>query len=226
MNTQPVVDVRGRWQGGSGVEEALAPLAEINARCLELLCAMAQSAADLPPLLADRRRAWCGLTPGAREHLATVPWLLVDSGCGDELRWRRYAGAVRDQAGSAPEPPFFGRDALDFIRHVLVYSWHVARSQPQLARLALGMSAACCARLAALRLAELDTLAECCRHWVRPRWENSPAIWRALLRAAADEDRRRIVQAGQQGILLLAAGALGESGRRELKAPGSARCSA
>ena len=204
MNAQAGVENRGRMPGGIGDDVALAPLVEINARCIDLLCAMAQTAGDLPPLLADRRLAWTSLTPGARAQLAAVPWLLVDTGCGDEARWRLHSTARDGDAG----PAFFGVEALGFIRHVLVFSWHIARSQPQLARLALGMSAACSARLAALRLSELDALAETSRHRIRPRWENSPAIWRSLLRAAADEDRRRMMQAGQQGILLLAAGAI------------------
>jgi hypothetical protein len=59
--------------------------------------------------------------------------------------------------------------------------------------------------LARLRLAELDGLAERHPGALRPRWENNPGLWHALLCAAQRQDARHIAEASLQGIQLMAA---------------------
>ena len=210
MNMQSGADTTQRWRAAHGAGEALAPLVEINAQCIELLCAMAlQPAAQLPPLLARQPEAWRGLSAGARGQLAAVPWLLADAGFSDEARWQLFEQcATRTLPDALLEPAFRGEGARDFIRRVLMFSWHLARAQPQLARLSFGMSPACAARFATLRLVDLDRIADQLPGWVRPRWEQTPSIWRHLLRAAIEEDDRLIFRASLQGIQLLAAGCL------------------
>jgi len=179
-----------------GNESALAPLVDINHACIGLLCARAAQD-EAPPLLARFARQWLELTPGACRRLASVPWLLVEPVIP-------AAGEPRPRSRTEA-PSYFGPEALPVMRHVLVFCWHLARSQPQLARLALGLRAEQCARLLERPLAGLDELAERTLSAVRPRWETSLPVWRQLLWAAAEEDRKRIVKAGHQGLQLLAA---------------------
>jgi len=204
----------GRWFAG----ESLEPLVEVNAQCIELLCAMAHEGLPAPPpMLGAQLQAWKLLTPAARMRLAVSPFLLADAGFGDEARWQAVAShAVRDLPAEGARGVFPGAAARDFIRRVLVYGWHLARAHRQVARLVLGMTPGSAALLASLRLKDLDWLADHHPGWVRPRWEMQPAIWRYLLQAAAEGDRVRLTQASLCGIQLLAAGCLPGAARRPL----------
>jgi hypothetical protein len=204
MNARLMQVETAGWRAHAAAEGVLAPLAEINAQCIELLCGMAQRpAAVLPPLLAGAPQAWRSLTPGACLKLSGVPWLLVDPGFGAELSLVPPL-VVAPLSGA----PFFGAEARDFLRRVLMFSWHLARTRPQLARIALGMTPMAAQALSRLRLAELDALAEHHPGALRPRWEHSPGLWRLLLAAAQEEDCTCVAEASLQGIQLLAASCL------------------
>ena len=178
-------------------------------QCLELLCSTAASGVQpLPRLLANHLSLWRGLTPVARMQLAASPYLLADAGFDDEQRWmppgRRM---VRDLRRDLSAPFFVGERVNDFVRRVLVFGWHLARANRQLARVVLGMTPACAAQVGALQLRDLDWLAENQPGWVRPRWEAHPDIWRHLLRAA-DGDEAQLAQVSLRGLQLLAGGVL------------------
>lgn len=205
-------EVRGaagpQWLAGQWfADQALEPLAEINLQCLDLLCAMAQAGGSaLPGMLAAQPHVWKTLSPQARLRLASSPYLLVDAGFSDEVRWQALsARAVRDLPREFAQSAFMGAAVRDFVRRVLVYSWHLVRAERQLARLVFGMTPACAALLSGLRLRDLDWLAEQQPGWVRPRWETQPAIWGRLLQAAAGGDQSVLTQVSLRGIQLLAA---------------------
>lgn len=196
----------GRWLGFGAMDS----VSEINSQCLDLLCSTAASNAQpLPGLLANHLEQWRGLSPVARTHLAASPYLLADAGFDDELRWlppgRRM---VRDLRRDLAAPFFVGDRVNDFVRRVLMFGWHLARANRQLARVVLGMTPACAAQVAALQLRDLDWLAETQPGWVRPRWERHPDIWRHLLRAADGDDDAMLKQASLRGLQLLAGGVL------------------
>jgi hypothetical protein len=110
---------------------------------------------------------------------------------------------------------FTGPGAADFIRSVLVFGWHLARANRQLARVVLGMSPACADRLAQLRLQDLDWLAQHRPGWVRPRWERQPRIWQHLLAAARCPDTELLTRVSLRGLQLMAAGILAAAPARE-----------
>lgn len=215
MNAQAMRVAWEGWGGELAPGAALAPLAEINAQCVELLGEMARRpGALLPPLLAGAPQAWRMLTPGDCLRLAAVPWLLVDAGFSESGYWRGLGeGAVRELAAPlvfAPlsGAPFFGVEARGLLRRVLMFSWHLCRTRPQLARIALGIPPLAAQALGRLRLAELDALAERHPGALRPRWENSPGLWRLLLASAQAGDGGRLADASLQGIQMLAASCL------------------
>ena len=204
------LDTGRAWRAGQWLcDEALEPMHEINARCLDVLRTMSQqttTGAGQGGLDAD----WRSLSPMAQSRLACIPYLLVDAGFNDELRWLAVARrSVQDLPRRLLEPAFTGEGAHEFVHDVLVYAWHLARAHRQVARLVLGLSPACAAPLASLRLRDLEWLAAEQPGWVRPRWERQPAIWRHLLRAAREDDRQLLTQVSLRGIQLLAAGVLG-----------------
>ena len=76
----------GEWLNGA----ALAPLAELNFQCLELVGAMA--AAGHGTLLQQALgRQVAGLSREARAGLASAPYLLADAGFDNPLRWQGLA---------------------------------------------------------------------------------------------------------------------------------------
>jgi hypothetical protein len=183
----------GRWLADGSLDS----VAEINLQCLEYLASM-DSSTSLP--------GWCDLTPAARAQLAACPYLLVDAGFDDESRWQLLAQRmVHDLAPVQVEPVFAGPGAGDFIRRVLMFGWHLARANRQLARVVLGMSPGAAVHIAALRLQDLDWLAQHRPGWVRPRWEKQPRMWRHLLLAARDPDRGHLTQVSLRGLQLMAA---------------------
>jgi hypothetical protein len=202
----------GRWLADGSLDA----VAEINTQCLEYLSAMAAVPVRLvlfagqPASLAGSAVAWRDLSAGAKARLAASPYLLADAGFDDETRWLALEQRmVQDLPPVQVEPVFTGSGAGDFIRRVLVLGWHLARANRQLARVVMGMSPGAASRIAALRLQDLDWLAQHRPGWVRPRWEHQPRIWRHLLLAAADPDGGVLTQVSLRGLQLMAANVLG-----------------
>jgi hypothetical protein len=149
----------GRWRVGEWLADgSMEAVAETNAQCLDFLCQLAaQPARSLPAMFSGQLDAWRGLSPAARVQLAASPYLLVDAGFDDDARWALPARRmVQDQAPAPREALFTGPTAEVFLRSVLVLGWHLARANRQLARVVLGMSPAGAARIAALKLRDLD----------------------------------------------------------------------
>ena len=198
----------GRWLADGSLDS----VAEINLQCLEFLAAMAASTQQ-HPALAGQLAGWRDLSPSAVAKLAASPYLLADAGFDDESRWLLLSQRmVHDLPGVQVEPVFVGAGAGDFIRRVLMFAWHLARANRQLARVVLGMSPGSAARIAALRLQDLDWLAQHRPGWVRPRWELQPRMWRHLLLAARDPDRDHLTQVSLRGLQLMAANVPGVEG--------------
>jgi hypothetical protein len=216
-----------RWRVGEWLADgSMEAVAEINAQCLDFLCQLAaQRAPDVPAPGVPARRmpgmfggqldAWRGLSPAARAHLAASPYLLVEAGFDDEARWALPARRmVQDLPATRREPVFTGPAAEVFMRSVLGFGWHLARANRQLARVVLGMSPACAARVASLKLSDLGWVVEHHPEWVRPRWERQPRVWRHLLGAALESDTALLTQVSLRGLQLMAAGVLSPGARR------------
>jgi hypothetical protein len=207
-------NVAARWRVGEWLADgSMEAVAEINAQCLDFLCQLATQPAQEPParrapeLFGGQIECWRALSPAARAQLAASPYLLVEAGFDDAARWALPARRmVQDMPPATREPVFTGPDAAVFIRSVLVLGWHLARANRQLARVVLGMSPACAARVATLKLRDLDWVVDHHPGWVRPRWERQPRVWRHLLGAALDSDTTLLTQVSLRGLQLMAAG--------------------
>lgn len=186
----------------------LEPLIEINRQCIDLLCDLAAAGDNTLPVVRELAPLWRSLAPDSRQLMATCPFLLVEAGFTDELRWRRLRGPQPVE----PSRPGHGPATLalppGFARRVLVYGWHLSRAEPSVARLALGMTPECLAQVAALGLQEIDQLCEQHPGWVRPRWETRPDVWRPLLQAVARPSEAAMQRVRLRGIQLLAGAAL------------------
>ena len=207
---QMAPSVRHAVHGGDWLSNGvLDPLVEINRQCIDLLCGMAERASRTVPLLGELAALWRRLPDEARMRLARCPFLLVDAGFGDALRWRGLQlGAVRDVSLPQRSGYFDAARSAHLERRILTYGWHLARAQPSVARIALGMSPECVQCIATLSLRDIDALCERQPGWVRPRWESQGLVWRQLLTAAITGEGAAMQQATLRGIQLLGAGLL------------------
>lgn len=171
----------------------LAPIIEINERMLEQLhtaacvARAAHSVQDIPELLQRLLHDWCALDAAAQHRLAQCPYVLIDAGLDDPLRWQS-SGALAVHETAEPRHRgaglWMGEAWLALVRRTLLLAWHMARAQPLAARVLLGMGAASAECFAARRLADLDELAAQEAGRVCPRWHHQPQVWRQLLRAS------------------------------------------
>ena len=186
---------------------ALDSLIELNELCLSLLAEQAAVRGGPPSgLLQPLGELWQRLDAAARHRAAGCPYLLLDAGFADPLRWQEPPTPQVGDAGSQRFACYFTVPAAaEVSRLVFIYAWHLARSQAAAARLLLGMPASSAALIAHHTLRQILTLAENHRDWLRPRWPTRVQVWRELLLAAASGEVVALERARLRGLTLLAA---------------------
>jgi len=224
-------------EGGASDEAALAggwlragtldSLIELNELCLALL--MEQSAVRAGPpggLLQQLAEQWSAIDAAARRRAAACPYLLLDAGFADPLRWRSPGALpqVGDASAERYACYFTVPAAAEVARLVFIYAWHLARTQAPAALLLLGMAAPSAALIARYTLRQMQMLAESHLEWLRPRWPARVQVWRELLLAAAGGDTPALERAKLRGLTLLAAearlGTAGSKAQLALQLPG------
>ena len=181
-------------------------LMEVNESCLDLLAEEARlRGAPATPLLRQLGELWRGLDAGARRRAAACPYLLIDAGFAEPLRWRPQAVQVGEAARAGYTAYFTAPAAAAVARLVITYGWHLARAQGPAARLLLGMPGPCAALIARHTLPQIQTLAEEHPQWLRPRWPARVQVWRELLLAAAGGESSVLERVRLRGLTLLAA---------------------
>ena len=186
---------------------ALDSLIELNELCLSLLAEQAALRSGPPGgLLQQLGELWQRLDAAARQRAAACPYLLLDAGFADPLRWQvPPAPQVGDTGGHRYTCYFTVPAAAEVARLVFIYAWHLARSQSAAARLLLGMPASSAALIGHYTLRQIKTLAETHLEWLRPRWPARVQVWRELLLAAVSGDVAALERARLWGLTLLAA---------------------
>src|ERR1700745_751048 len=141
--------------------ETLETLIELNELSLALLAEQGASrAAPASPLLRQGAGRWQPLDPAPRRGPAGCPYLLVDAGFADPVRWRLPASLGVGDTADSPYTSFFTvPSATEVARLVCTYAWHLARSQSAAARLLLGMPDPCAMLIAHLSLRQIQGLA-------------------------------------------------------------------
>ncbi|HKD54581.1 MAG TPA: hypothetical protein VKB72_10225 [Steroidobacteraceae bacterium] len=187
--------------------ETLETLVELNELALAVLAEQAAArgaAASL--LLRQVAEVWRSLDAPARRRAASCPYLLVDAGFADPLRWRQTPAPQVGDAAHAAYTAFFTVPAATLLaRLVFTYAWHLARTQSAAARLLLGMQAPSVALIRHYTLCQIQVLAENHLEWLRPRWPARVQVWRELLQAAASGEPASLERARLRGLTLLAA---------------------
>jgi hypothetical protein len=177
------------------------PLQEINSRLLDLMAfAASESSHPRLPLALELRDILDGMDFAARSRAASCPYLLVDAGFQDALRWA--SAAVELEPVVTPAGTFPQKEALELAHMTLTFAWSLVRSHREGASLLLGLSPACAKIFADLRLQELQHIAANHYDWIRPRWESRPEVWRRLLTAAKGANVLPLNNLGLHGLHL------------------------
>lgn len=182
----------------------LAPLHEVNERCVETLVQSARGQQrDALPLVLQLRQELREVTPQVRARVAARSFLLVDMQFTNEEWWLR----ARERPGR-PQPLPAWRGALPrsagarLARLTLMLAWSTIRLDPNAGCL-LGMTREVVQVVGQLSTVDLFQIAESHFRHARPRWEDRPTVWRQLLRVAHSDDLRRLRDINLYGLQLL-----------------------
>lgn len=169
-------------------------IADMNLRGLRAVRAAAAEAApqSLPAALESLREVWRALEDSALIALADAPYLLFDWRLGAE----RPAGIT---PGWCAHP-----EIRRYTRILCHFAWHTSRVRLVAAPLLLGCAPADAQALAAIDLAELDTLTETSAERVGLRWAEDVRHWERRLAAAAAADRHALWENTLAGVQRLA----------------------
>ncbi|HTC14952.1 MAG TPA: hypothetical protein VK695_04025 [Steroidobacteraceae bacterium] len=186
--------------------DTLRSLAELNESCLALLAEQAVArGASACPLLQAVGELWGALDAAGRARAASVPYLLLDAGFAEPLRWR-LAGAPQVGERQPLSPAFFTvAAAREVARWIFTFAWQLARAEGPSARLLLGLQPPAALLIRQYTARQIQGLGENHPEWLRPRWAARVQIWRELLLAAAGGDTPALARARRRGIPLLAA---------------------
>jgi hypothetical protein len=204
---EPAADAGSALAGGWLRAGTLESLLELNESCLALLAEQAAvRGGPRDGLLQQLAGLWRDLDGAARRRAAACPYLLLDAGFADPLRWRAAPAPQVGDAGAERYARYFTVPATaEVARQVFIFAWHLARSQATAARLLLGMAAPSAMLIAGHTLRQIQVLAESHPEWLRPRWPARVQVWRELLLAAAAGEATGLERARLRGVTLLAA---------------------
>jgi hypothetical protein len=174
------------------VLQSLAPLKEVNERCIEMLVLAARKEpSGSLTLVGYLKEVLLRVTPEIRARAAQRPVLLSDMQFTN-VNWWRVArehpsrpARLPSWRGSFPKP-----QAVSLARATLMLAWHSLRFSPESAVL-LGVIPEVAELIAELSLTDIDIIVERRFQHVRPRWEDRPAVWKRLLLTAESEDFRK-----------------------------------
>jgi hypothetical protein len=174
------------------VLQSLAPLKEVNERCIEMLALAARKEpSGSLTLIGYLKEVLLRMTPEIRARAAQRPVLLSDMQFTNSPWWRV---AREYPARPAPLPSWRGsfpkHQAVSLARATLMLAWHSLRFSPESAVL-LGVIPGVAELIAELSLTDIDTIVERRFQHIRPRWEDRPAVWERLLLTAESEDFRK-----------------------------------
>jgi hypothetical protein len=169
-------------------ETSLAPVFELNHLFLDALIEEASrpTSETRPRLASTLQQPLTQLTSTALDRLARCPICLIDAGFRDDTRW--MAIATQSNASLESREAVFPRlQALKLALQTFTLAWTTARAGLEGASLIFGMSQNSARVIARASIQTMHGAAERHPGWLRPAWEDQPAIWHHLLAMAMRE---------------------------------------
>jgi len=179
------------------------PVHEVNQQCIEHLARAAWEDKPGLPLARQLQARLRNASPEALTRAAQRPFLLVDLEFMNRGWWelaRKHPARIPStvRAGHFPKSAAIqlARAAIALLRHSLHSDGHEA--------VLLGAHPVVLENLQYLSPVEIERIVERCFRDVRARWEDRPAMWDILLRAAATGDIRLTRHFSLKAMQLLA----------------------
>jgi hypothetical protein len=139
-----------------------------------------------------------------RTRAAHKTFLLLDLEFSNDTWWQMVGSHPNRPA---PLPSWRGsfprRPAMQLARATVMLAWHSLRAHRN-AMCLLGMSPTVAEVISGLSLTDIDQIVDRRIRYLRPRWEDRPAVWRQLLEASQSPDIRQAREVSLRGLQLLA----------------------
>lgn len=197
---------RQLWRKSTRFSHSVAQIRELNEGLLDFLVEFSDSQAHHPYMQAGipLGRVLKEVDPATRGRLALCPFLLLDAGFRDPLKWQTPASrnefVLRPTLLAGPYAK-----ALKLAQATCLLSWYLVRTDRIAAHLMLDMSPECAAAIARLGLTDLQDTAEqfVQQRWLIPRWHNRLDVWHRLIRLAQISSRKDFASVNIRGRQLL-----------------------
>ena len=207
MSTASAIGSEPPTNASLGNPIAVERIYEINERCIAALVAFAKKPPHRRPvdsLATQVRDLLISLDSAARRRAAECRFSLVDVAFSHNAWWHSVRQhPIRPTSGGLRPDCFPRRTAISLAHSALALAWHIASIDLGAARLSFGLTSGCASVISSLSLKDLETIAH--RHFqnARPRWENRPTLWRALLTAARAGDANALKAFRLHGIQMI-----------------------
>jgi hypothetical protein len=184
--------------------ESMKPIHALNEYLLDLLAAevLRPASEHRVELALELRETIAHLDVEGRQRAVQCPVALIDAGFLDDAMWIAATSggttspSERSSLGNFPRTP-----AVRLAQMTLTLASTAAQFNLERACLIFGMSPACAQLVSGLSLPQIERLAQLSADWVRPRWEDRPSIWRALLELA-DRPALQVASIGLRAMQL------------------------
>lgn len=189
------------WKGA----HVLGRIHALNERCLELLGQLARSDRQRTnlPIVDQHRSLYRGLTNDARKQAANTPFLLLDIRFSDAHWWQSARDPRASRRRVSLQPAFTGKVGAELMRETLTLAWSAVTFERGGASFLFGMTAPVCSMIAALGPQDIERIASRHSAYLQPRWDDFPAYWGRLLRAARDGDGEALHDLHLHGVQLI-----------------------
>ena len=184
---------------------SLPVLHDLNRRGIDLLAQTLRRKTEQPlSLISAVKRDLLASTPASRDQAAARAFLLLDLDFHNAPWWQAIAhDPVRRIRKPALQPAFPREVALPLTRATLIAAWRAVCADARSANILFGLNESVVELLITLPVTAIDSIAEHVHPYLRPRWSDHPAFWRALFRAANAGDSAKLSRIDVQGIQLL-----------------------
>jgi hypothetical protein len=170
------------------LSDALDAVAQLNEQLLAVLVRTAGSKSlQIFPMAESLRSRFAALTIAQCVAISRCGVLLADAQFSNSEQWSNIGSISGPVVTSAGRCQWLGQDeatALCFA--ILMVAWHVVHTAPTISGVLLGMSESVLTHYRGLGVNDLVAVAQTQPCWIRPRWADTPTVWKGIIDVATD----------------------------------------